>query len=286
MNNKVKIMKAENSGMCFGVKRAIKLAREAAKKSDSSVYTLGAIIHNPQAVEVLKRRNIFPIDSILQLENKDTVILRSHGVPQYVWEELVKKGVNIVDATCPFVKKAQRIVSDLAKQRKRTLIIGDKNHPEVIGIKSYAEKNAIIVNSIKELKTKDLPENLSIISQTTQPFNKIDTVVEYLESRGIKSIIYNTICDATMKRQEEAYDIANKVDLVIVIGGKNSSNTRRLFEICKEVKKDTIHIEDEKEVDISLFNKKNIIGIVTGASTPSWIIRKVITKLRRLLNYD
>ena len=282
---KAEIILAKNSGLCFGVKRAIKFARECAKKVDGNIYTIGPIIHNPQTVDLLKNtRDIWPVDDINDLNKKDFVVIRSHGIDKELLSALREKELNIIDATCPFVRKAQDIVKKLAQDNLKILILGDKDHPEVKGIKSYANSDVIIVNSVDELKEYNLVDivDINIVCQTTQIMSKLKQLIEYLEDKGINVNVFNTICDATMRRQQEAVEIAKNVDFVIVIGGKNSSNTKKLFGICKSVNKNTIHIEQETEIKKNMFHNVKNIGLVTGASTPNWIIRKIIMKIRRL----
>lgn len=279
----VELVIAKNSGLCFGVRRALRLAKNKARIAKKPVFTLGPIIHNPQAVEILKTKNVFPINEIDEnLQKDDSFVIRSHGIEKGIFEKLEKSGFDVVDATCPFVKKAQNIANNLTVRNVSTLILGDKNHPEVIGIKSYAAADVLIVNNLDELKKLKLPKKLGIVCQTTQPVSKLDEIVNFLNDNKIEIEVYNTICSATIDRQKEATLIAQNTDLVFVIGGKNSSNTRKLFDISKSVNKNSYHIEEASEVQKSLLQNVKRIGILTGASTPSWIIRKIITKIRRL----
>jgi 4-hydroxy-3-methylbut-2-enyl diphosphate reductase len=283
---KSEIIIAKNSGLCFGVRLALRIAKNKAKITKKPVYTLGPIIHNPQAVEILKTKNVYPIEkidkNILEINKNNSFIIRSHGIEKGIFEKLSKDGFDIIDATCPFVKKAQNIAKDLYSKNIATLIIGDKNHPEVIGIKSYSDNDVLIVNNLSELQNMPLPNKLGIVCQTTQPVSKLNEIVDYLNKNNIETEVHNTICSATIDRQKEAIEIAKNTDLVFVIGGKNSSNTRKLFDICFAVNKNTYHIEEDVEINKDLLAKSKKIGILTGASTPSWIIRKIITKIRRL----
>lgn len=306
----MKIILAKHYGLCFGVKRALKLAKIKAKSlnenKSSKVFTLGPIIHNPQAVEFLKNYNIIPLEKDMEKslvnynKNDISLVIRSHGIPEILEQKLILDGYKLVDATCPFVKKAQNIAQDLKKRDMFSLIIGDEKHPEVIGIKSYASDKVIIVNTLSELIEKfeynflglKDQKKIGLLSQTTQSLEKFKEIVNFLESKNIEVEKYNTICFATLERQNEANQIAKDVDIVFVIGGKNSSNTDKLFEICKKVNDQTFHIEQDIDIDEILMDKKNEfenilkkkVGLVTGASTPSLIIRKVINKLRRLNN--
>ncbi|MFC1566542.1 4-hydroxy-3-methylbut-2-enyl diphosphate reductase [bacterium] len=278
------VLLANYAGLCFGVRRAIKKAIDASKNSPKPVYTLGPIIHNPQVVNLLESKGVKSIDNIDDIE-KGTVIIRSHGVPKDIFEQIQKKNITLIDATCPFVKKAQKIVSDLSKEDKNILIVGNKEHPEVIGLISFSSSKIHVVNSLAELENiKELSSEINIVCQTTQPIEKLEKIRNYLVKKKIKVEIFNTICDATVQRQKEAEEIAKMVDLVLVLGGYNSANTKRLYEICKENQTNTFHLETEKEIDKNILKSVNTIGIVTGASTPSWIIRRVVTELRRICN--
>ncbi len=278
---RAKIIIAKKSGLCFGVRRAIKLAKDKAKQKHEKVFTLGPIIHNPQTVELLKTKNVFPLENITSgVKPGSSIIIRSHGIPKEIFEALERQNFEVTDATCPFVQKAQNIVKSLTEKRLPVLVIGDKNHPEIIGLMSHANKDTKIINSLEELKNLEFPEEINIVCQTTHPIEKLNSVVNALTARNIKTNVFNTICNATIERQEEAKKIADQADLVLVIGGRNSSNTKKLFEICKDVNENTIFIEDENELDVKKLKTVEKIGIVTGASTPSWIIRKVMNKIR------
>ncbi len=298
----MKIMLAKHYGLCFGVKRAIKLAKMNARDNfGKKVFTLGPIIHNPQTVEFLKdKNNIIPLDDYNNIKNYNKsdilLVIRSHGIPKNFEEKLFNEGYKLIDATCPFVKKAQNIAKDLKNRGIFSVIIGDKNHPEVIGIKSYASSDAIIVNSIEELNDiyqKNIfniqsKKIVGVLSQTTQNITKLDEIVNFLQNKNIIVEKYNTICLSTLERQKDAKKIANITDIVFVIGGKNSSNTNKLFEICKKVNEKVFYLEEDKDID-ELFKSHKLtiqdllqsnIGLVTGASTSCLIIRKIINKLR------
>lgn len=300
------ILLAKHYGLCFGVKRAIKLAKINARGNfGKKLFTLGPIIHNPQTVEFLKNKNnVIPLeeyDDIKKYKKEDILlVIRSHGIPKNFEEKLFNEGYKLIDATCPFVKKAQNIANDLKNRQIFTIIVGDRNHPEVIGIKSYASKYVVIVNSINELK--DVYENdifnigrekiVGVLSQTTQSVTKLEEIVNFLKNKNIIVEKYNTICLSTLERQTEAYKIANVVNIVFVIGGKNSSNTNKLFEICRKVNNNVFYLEDDKDIDeLFISNKLKIsnllsstIGLVTGASTSCLIIRKIINKFREIDN--
>lgn len=278
------IILVEGAGFCFGVKRAIDIAFDIAKKHKDGVFTLGPIIHNPQVVEKLKEMGISPIEDISQKNNIKTLIIRAHGIPKEKLNELKQLGYNIVDATCPFVKRAQRIAEKLASEKYQVIIIGDRQHPEVKGIYSYAGDNAVVINS------ENIPllnKKIGIIQQTTQPFMKVKEIIKKI----IESLnefdeirIFNTFCNFTSKRLEATEKVAKNVDLMIVVGGRNSANTNQLASLCKKIGVKTYHIEDAKEIKKQWIAPTKKIGVTAGASTPDWIIEKVIDRLKKLLN--
>jgi 4-hydroxy-3-methylbut-2-enyl diphosphate reductase len=286
-----KIKIADKSGFCFGVKRAIGIAENAAK-DDKKTYTLGPIIHNPQEVDRLKKKGIRPLKDAKKIKNA-TVILRTHGIPLFLHNSLLeKKDVKIIDATCPFVKRAQNIVTELSSKGETIIIAGEKKHPEVVALVSYGGYKCFVVENAKEAeKFSEKSSLINIVSQTTQtPENFLDIVKSLKKRYKIK--VYNTICKATFDRQNAAQKLAGKVDLMIVIGGKNSGNTTRLAQICAK-KTQTRHIETVSEIDPAWFketlsketsskNKKKI-GLTAGASTPDWIIKRVKEEIKRQL---
>ncbi len=278
------IVIVKGAGFCFGVKRAIDIAFDIAKKYNSGVFTLGPIIHNPQVVEKLKEMGVFPIENVSEKNDIKTLIIRAHGIPKEKLNQLKLLGYEIIDATCPFVKKAQRIAEKLSSEGYQVIIIGDKEHPEVKGIHSYAGQNAIVINS------ENIPilnKKIGIIQQTTQPFMKVKEIMKKIinslnEFEEIR--IFNTLCNFTSRRLEATEKVAKNVDLMIVVGGKNSANTNQLASLCKKIGVKTYHIEDPKEIKKNWITPVKKIGITAGASTPDWIIEKVIDRVKRLLN--
>jgi 4-hydroxy-3-methylbut-2-en-1-yl diphosphate reductase len=266
----MKIKVARCSGFCFGVKRAINIAKNALKESKpgDKIYSFGAIIHNPQVVEELFKEGLQVISGLEKIKG-GTVIISSHGAPLEVTKDLRKKGMKLIDATCPFVKYAQNIVKDLKKQGYGITIVGDSAHPEVKALKSIAGKNK---NSKK----------IGVISQTTQSKeNYINEIKKILKQDFSEIKIFNTICNDTSKRQLAARGLLEDCDLMIVVGGKNSANTKRLWQICKESGVDSFHIETELEVKKKWFNGKKCVGITSGASTPDSMVKKIIERIRR-----
>ena len=276
----MEVILAEYLGFCYGVKRAIKIAKENA---DGKSNTLGPIIHNPQMVERLKNEGVGTIEDLNDAV-EGTVIIRSHGVGPQVYEKIKAKGLKIVDATCPHVKRAQTAARELAENGYKVVIVGEKNHPEVKSIFEWANRRATILETQAEAEKFQTCLKLGIVSQTTvasEHFKKI--VLQLLDkSKDIK--ILRTICTATDQRQTAAMELAEKVDAMIVVGGKNSANTTKLAKLCKN-KCTTYHIETAQEILPEWFQKSNEIkkiGITAGASTPDWIIREVYDKCQRI----
>ncbi len=277
-----KIILAKSAGFCFGVKKAVDRVYEESSKD--SVYTYGPIIHNEEVVKDLEARKVYVVDGAddQRLDEASTVIIRSHGVSRNVYEELEKRGVDIVDATCPFVLKIHRIVEEESKAGKQIVIIGDEKHPEVEGIVGWVSGKAYVINSHEQAQTLNLDPNkpLVIVSQTTFNLNKFQVLVEIIDKKGYNSIIRNTICNATEERQTEAREIARDADAMIVIGGRSSSNTRKLYEICKNECENTFLIQTVSDLDLKSLGTAECIGITAGASTPNKIIEEVYTNVR------
>jgi 4-hydroxy-3-methylbut-2-enyl diphosphate reductase len=276
----MKLYIAKSAGFCFGVKRAMDMALKAAKKDPKQLYTLGPLIHNPQAVEFLRGLGVKAKDRIENIP-KGTVIFRSHGVSLEDLKKAKGKGLHIIDATCPIVKKAQFFATYLHRQGYAVLIVGEAYHPEVEAIKSYLDEG-VVVDDARAVQKLGPWEKLGIIAQTTQSFNLFKEIVTASLERAREVRVFNTICHATMTRQKEALEIAKKVDGMIVVGGYNSGNTQRLVVICKEIQSQTYHIETAEEINPKWLEKCEKIGLTAGASTPSWIIREVEEEIRRL----
>ena len=277
----VKITVADSAGFCFGVKRAIDLAQDIASK-DSDVYTFGPLIHNPQEVARLEKENIKVIEDYSKIE-KGVLVLRTHGIPLDIYENLSKKeNIKIVDAACPFVKKAQDIIKELSKDSEQIVIVGEKKHPEVVALVSYGKGKCLVVedkNDVKNVKKTDI---IYIVSQTTQSPKKFEEIVNEI-SKISQVKVFNTICRATFDRQSAAAKLAKEVNVMIVIGGKNSGNTTRLYQICSNITK-TYHIEDVDEIEPVWFDKVEAVGITAGASTPDWIIENIKGRIKEITN--
>lgn len=280
----MKVILAKRAGFCFGVKRATQMAFEAAGK-DQKTFTLGPIIHSPQVVQKLEEMGVGVVKDLSGVR-EGTVIIRSHGVLASEMEEARRKRLAVVDATCPFVKKAQEHVKYLSEAGYDVLVVGDADHPEVQGIVSYAVDKVYVVASGEQVRVLPKMGKMGVVAQTTQSFDNLKSVVTECLRRGGEVRVFNTICDATAVRQQEATELAHQVDCMIVIGGFNSANTRRLAEICAEIQPRTHHIEMAAEIDGSWFEGVETVGVTAGASTPKWIIDEVMERLEQVQNSD
>ena len=276
------VILAKSAGFCFGVKRAVDTVYEQTGKKN--VYTFGPMIHNEEVVKDLEKKGVFVINTMEELDDitEGTVIIRSHGVSSAVYEALQKKGVEIVDATCPFVLKIHNIVKQESANGKQIVIIGNEKHPEVEGIMGWSKTQVHVVDTAEKAQNLQLDpqREVCIVSQTTFNYNKFKELVEIISEKGYNIIIRNTICNATEERQTEAREIAKRVDAMIVVGGSSSSNTRKLYEICKNECKDTYYIQTLNDLDMTSLGKADCIGITAGASTPNNIIQEVYTNVR------
>ena len=275
---------AKTAGFCFGVRRAVDTVYEQVEQAEGPIYTYGPIVHNEIVVQELEEKGVKVLNSEEELKSltSGTVIIRAHGVGEKVYELLKQQGVNLVDATCPFVKKIHRIAQKEEANGRHILIIGNAKHPEVEGIRGWCEKPAYVVESLEEAENFALPmgEKLCIVSQTTFNYNKFEDIVEIISKKGYDIIVLNTICSATEERQAEAREIASDVDAMIVIGGRHSSNTQKLFEICKKECENTYYIQSLDDLDLKTSQSIRCVGITAGASTPNKIIEEVQKHVR------
>ena len=273
----LEVILADYLGFCYGVKRAIKIARENAAP-DGSACTLGPIIHNPQMVERLKEEGVGTIDRLDDLK-RGKVIIRSHGVGPETYEKAEAMGLECVDATCPHVKKAQLSAKELAEEGRFVVIVGEKEHPEVHSIVQWAGGNVAVIETVAEAASLPNASRLGIISQTTFSGERFQEIVSALLDKSRDIRVMRTICTATDQRQRAARELASKVDVMLVIGGKNSANTTRLAQLCAKICR-TYHIETAEELRPAWFDKIEKIGITAGASTPDWIIKEVYEKCK------
>ena len=282
----MKIELAKTAGFCFGVRRAVDTVyQQVEQAAGKPIYTYGPIIHNDEVVRDLEKKGVQVLNSREELAalEEGTVIIRSHGVSREICDLLKGKDVRCVDATCPFVKKIHRIVSEESEKGAHIVIIGNPEHPEVKGISGWAKGPVTILQTKEEAEgfaIKDPLQKVCIVSQTTFNYNKFKELVEIMDKKGYDIIVLNTICNATQERQVEAKEIASKVDAMIVIGGKNSSNTQKLYEICLNECKNTYYIQTLGDFDPESVNSVRSVGITAGASTPKKIIEEVHTNVR------
>lgn len=275
----LEVILADYLGFCYGVKRAIKIARENAAP-DGSACTLGPIIHNPQMVERLKEEGVGAINRLDDLK-RGKVIIRSHGVGPETYERAEAMGLECVDATCPHVKKAQLSAKELAEEGRFVVIVGEKEHPEVHSIVQWAGGNVAVIETVAEAAFLPNASRLGIISQTTFSGERFQEIVSALLDKSRDIRVMRTICTATDQRQRAARELASKVDVMLVIGGKNSANTTRLAQLCAKICR-TYHIETAEELRPAWFDNIEKIGITAGASTPDWIIKEVYKKCQRI----
>ena len=279
----MKVTLAKSAGFCFGVKRAVEMVYKEAE-TGKKVYTLGPIIHNEQVVQDLEQKGVRVIDTPEELSEAEdaTVIIRSHGISADVYHQLEDKKVRIVDATCPFVSKIHKIVKQASEDGKTVVIVGSDNHPEVEGIKGWCVSKPIVIESASEAEKLDNfgGKKLCIVSQTTFNYKKFKDIVDILSKKSYDIDVMNTICNATEERQTEAGTIARQSDAMLVIGGKHSSNTQKLYEICRKECENTYFIQTLDDLDLKQFQSFRSVGITAGASTPNNIIKEVQSYVR------
>ena len=296
VTNEMEITVAKSAGFCFGVKRAVSLVyeetekREAGEMRERPVYTIGPIIHNEIVVNDLRNKGVRVLgDDLKRVEDGEppepgsTVIIRSHGIPKEMHEKLSWQGLHVVDATCPFVRKIHDIVDEKSREGYAIVIIGDPSHPEVIGIRGWAGSDCYVVMTSDDIRNlKDIKKDrLCIVAQTTFNFRKFQELVEIIGKLGYDVVVMNTICNATRERQIEAMELAGSSDVMLVIGGHNSSNTQKLFDICRSQCGRTWFVSDPDDLRDIHFEARDKVGITAGASTPNTIIQEVSQHVRR-----
>jgi len=271
---------ARYAGICYGVERALKLAEEAAE-SGVPVHTLGPLIHNPQAVTALRECGV-EVASTLDEAPTGTLVIRSHGVEPAIIDAARKKGLNVVDATCPHVSKAHEAAEELKRGGYTVVIVGEADHPEVEGIMAHAGGEAIVVSSAGEVPSRMPSRRVGVVVQTTQSLRRLNEVVEAIMPRASEVRVFNTICSATGKRQQSAGELAETVDVMIVVGGHNSGNTTRLAEICSAVNTKVHHVETADDLEPEWFEGAESVGVTAGASTPDEQMRGVIRAIEAI----
>ncbi|HXX56524.1 MAG TPA: 4-hydroxy-3-methylbut-2-enyl diphosphate reductase [Thermodesulfovibrionales bacterium] len=273
----MEILVAKTAGFCFGVKKAIDRTFAIAEKQREGIYTFGPLIHNPQVIEKLREKGIFPTDDIFHDAIK-ALIIRTHGMPLHLMEKAVRQGYEVIDATCPFVKKAQQYAELLQEGGYQVVILGDREHPEVKGLMSYAGEGTLVTDGREELPA--LRNKVGVVVQTTQPVDALKKLVSRIIEQSKEIKVYNTICNSTALRLKETEEMARKVDVMIVVGGRNSANTTQLANLCLSIPIRTYHIETADELDGRWFQGVQKVGITAGASTPDWIIEAVKDRIK------
>lgn len=275
----MEIAVAKNSGLCYGVKRALKIAEETRHKEEKIIYTFGDLIHNPQVIADLEKHGIHSLDDLDKIK-KGTVIIRSHGVSPEIYLHLEKKNIEIVDATCPIVKKIQKLVEDLAEKESEIIIVGNKEHPEIKGLIGYSNGKGIIVENENQAKKMPRKKTRAVLAQSTQDLFLFERVIAVLIEKTEELKIYNTICKYTQTRQKSTSELASMVDTLFIIGGKNSSNTRKLYQISKRILPNTHFIEKAEQITFNMLKGAKKIGLSGGASTPPEAIQEAVLKIK------
>ena len=279
----MEVVLAKSSGFCFGVKRAVDRVYEQLA-DHKKIYTYGPIVHNEDVVKDLEKQGVRVLNTKEELEalTEGSVVIRAHGVPKRIYEIMEQHGIECIDATCPFVKRIHKIVEKESTEGRHIIIVGNAKHPEVEGIMGWCKNPATVIESKEEaLDFKGSPDDkYCVVSQTTFNYKKFQELVEIFQKKGYDIIVANTICSATEERQKEASELAAKADVMIVIGGTHSSNTRKLYELCKSECENTYYIQTLADLQLELPNSVELVGITAGASTPNKIIEEVQNYVR------
>jgi 4-hydroxy-3-methylbut-2-enyl diphosphate reductase len=276
----MKIILAETAGFCMGVRRAVDTTMSLVEDGEVNIFTFGPLIHNPQVLGLLQDQGVNVLSEIPP-EIRGTVIIRAHGIPPSRKRELAEAGATVIDATCPRVLKVQAIIKKYLEQNCFTIIIGDKNHAEVNGLLGYAGKQGAVVSNEDDIENLDLPDPYIIVSQTTQDSNVFNRLSAEIMARFPGGQVFNTICDSTHKRQDEVRKLCAEVDAMVVVGGKNSANTARLGDVARSISCPVYVVETEEELNPDEFKEYETVGVTAGASTPTWMIERVINALRQ-----
>ncbi|MGD8538097.1 MAG: 4-hydroxy-3-methylbut-2-enyl diphosphate reductase [Candidatus Aminicenantes bacterium] len=275
----MEIIIAKNSGLCYGVKRAIQIAKETLSEEKGKVFTLGDLIHNPQVIADLEQQGIRSLED-LDCLTEGTVIIRSHGVSPEIYKKIEEKNIKIVDATCPIVKRIQRLVEALAQDEEEIVIVGNKNHPESRGLIGYSQGKGIIIESESQAQKMPKKKRRAVLVQSTQDMNLFQNVVALLIEKTEELKIFNTICQSTQTRQKSTSELASRVDTLFIIGGKNSSNTHKLYQISKRVLPNTHFIESSAQITSEMLKGAKKIGLSGGASTPPEAIEEAVARIK------
>jgi len=275
----MEVIIAKNSGLCYGVKRALRLARNTRKRKTEKVFTFGDLIHNPQVISDLEKMGIHSVDDLGQIA-EGTVIIRSHGVSPKIYKALDNKKIEIVDATCPIVKKIQKLVEALAEKEEEIIIVGNKKHPEIKGLIGYSREKGIIIENEGQARNLPAKKRRAVLAQSTQDLFLFIAVVSALIERTEELNVYNTICQSTQTRQKSASELASCVDTLFIIGGKNSSNTKKLYQISKRILPQTYLIEKADQITPNMVKNAKKIGLSGGASTPPEAIQEAVAEIK------
>lgn len=277
----LEIKVASHAGYCYGVERALKITSEAIKSARKPIFTLGPIIHNPQVVDSFIRQGVTSVKDIAMVD-AGTVIIRTHGIDPMIITKAKQRGLNVIDATCPFVAKAQKRAAALIKEGYQVIVIGERDHPEVIGILAHTSGQALVVEDIDDTQGLTLAKKLGVVVQTTQSPENLTEIASALIKQANEVKVFNTICHATTQRQKATEELSNQVDIVVVVGGKNSANTSRLAQISRKTGTKTFHLETAAELKAEWFKDAKVVGVTAGASTPDWLLDEVINSIKSL----
>jgi small subunit ribosomal protein S1/4-hydroxy-3-methylbut-2-en-1-yl diphosphate reductase len=278
----LEVIVADNAGFCFGVKRAIKMANDTMDAAGSRVKSLGSLIHNPQVVNSFRERGLEVITDLEEVDPEDTVIIRSHGVGPEMKQSATERGLKIVDTTCPFVTKAQQYAARLITDGYKVVMIGDKNHPEVIGVVAHTQNQAIVLDSIAEAEKLKFIPRMGVVFQTTHSIGHVQEVVGALLKRGKEVRVFNTLCGATTSMQKTAIELASEVEAMVIVGGRQSANTAQLAEVCRKKNSRVLQIEAADEIHEDWFRGLTRVGVSAGASTPDEVIAEVVDRITRI----
>ena len=276
----LRVVASEEVGFCSGVKRAIKMALDSAAAAVAPVYSLGPLIHNPQVVDRLKQEGVRPLSRLRN--GKGAVVIRSHGISPKEIDQVRRKGYEVIDATCPFVRKAQENARRISDMGYRLVVVGERKHPEVRGILGHVDSRAVVVENLRQAKALKFGQRVGIIAQTTVPIDTFSSIVCEIARKAKEILVINTICSETSKRQDKARALAATVDAVLVVGGRNSANTSRLASLCSSMCPETYHIETAEEIEPRWFKGGSTVGVVPGASTPKWLVDNIVERLEEL----
>ncbi len=278
--NKLKIILSKKMGFCFGVKKSVNLAKNTLKERKDNLYMLGSIINNPQVIEYFTKKGVKIVNNLDEVPEESTVITRAHGISPTTLNRAYQKKLSVVDTTCPYVRKVQKIARYLYEKDYFIVIYGDKKHPEILSLLDTVQNNALVINSISEAEKITAKKKICFISQTTKNIYDFYKLSYALLNKTEELRIFNTICKSTTERQKSTLELAKEVDVMLVIGGKESANTTRLAEIGKNQGVKTYHIETKNQLKYKWFRPEDKVGITSGASTPDWVTNEVIDKLK------